>query len=112
MYHIPEWKEGPEWIPDENNQYEISEESFAFTGEFTKFRGECPLGEKFRWESLSYMRKRMIHVADKYSDYDKVVLVGHGMVFGCMTYIEKMYPAEITGCVYQKLQAECEYSFT
>ena len=54
----------------------------------------------------------MIRVADKYSDYDKVILVGHGMVFRCLTYIEKMNPAEIIECTYQKGQAECEYSFT
>lgn len=58
------------------------------------------------------MRKRMIHVADKYSDYEKVILGGHGMVFRCITYIEKVYPGEITECAYQKGQAECEYLFT
>lgn len=57
-----------EWIPDEGNQYKTSEESFAFAREFTQFSGEYPPGEKFRWESLSHMRKRMIHVADKYSN--------------------------------------------
>ena len=101
-----------EWIPDENNQYETSEESFVLAREFTKFNGEYPPGETFRWESLSHMRKRMIRVADKYSDYDKVILVGHGMVFRCLTYIEKMNPAEIIECTYQIGQAECEYSFT
>lgn len=101
-----------EWIPDEYNQYETSEESFAFAREFTKFKGEYPLGKKCRWESLSHMRKRMIRVADKYSDYDKVIFVGHGMVFRCLTYIEKMNPAEIIECTYQKGQAVCEYSFT
>lgn len=101
-----------EWIPDENNQYKTSEESFALAREFTKFKGEYPPGEKFRWESLSHMRKRMIHVADKYSDYNKVILVGHGMVFRCLAYIEKMNPAEIIECAYQIGQAECEYSFT
>ena len=29
-----------EWISDENNQYETSEESFALAREFTKFKGE------------------------------------------------------------------------
>ncbi len=101
-----------EWMPDETNQYKTSEESFALAREFTEFRGEYPPGEKRRWESLSHMRKRMIRVADKYSDYDKVILVGHGMVFRCLTYIEKMNPAEIIECTYQKGQAECEYSFT
>ena len=101
-----------EWIPDENNQYETSEESFAFAREFTEFNGEYPPGKKCRWESLSHMRKRMIRVADKYSDYDKIIFVGHGMVFRCLTYIEKMNPAEIIECTYQKGQAVCEYSFT
>lgn len=101
-----------EWIPDESNQYETSEESFAFAEEFTKFNGEYPPGEKCRWESLSHMRKRMIRVADKYSDYNKVIFVGHGMVFRCLAYIEKMSPAEIIECNYQKGQAACEYSFT
>lgn len=101
-----------EWIPDESNQYETSEESFAFSKEFTKFNGEYPPGEKCRWESLSHMRKRVIRVADKYSDYNKVIFVGHGMVFRCLTYIEKMSPAEIIECNYQKGQAACEYSFT
>lgn len=58
------------------------------------------------------MRNRMIRVADKYSDYDKVILVVHGMVFRCLTYIEKMDTAEIIECTYQKGQAVCEYSFT
>lgn len=101
-----------EWIPDESNRYETSEESFAMAREFTKYKGEYPLGEKFKWETLSHMRKRIIHAADKYSDHDKVILVGHGMVFRCLTYIEKMAPAEIIECTYQKGQAECEYSFT
>ena len=101
-----------EWIPDMNNLYKTSEESFAFAHEFTRFKGEYPPGEKFRWETLSHMRQRMRRVVDKYSDYKKVIFVGHGMAFRCLTYIEKMSPAEIIECVYQKGQAECEYSFT
>ena len=101
-----------EWIPDVNNQYTTSEESFAAAREFTKYGGEYPPGEKFKWESLSNMRKRMLRVADKYLDHDKVIFVGHGMVFRCLTYIEKMEPAEIIECTYRKGQAECEYSFT
>lgn len=101
-----------EWIPDKNNQYKTSEESFAFAREFTKFHGAYPSGEEFRWESLSHMRKRVLRVADKYSDYKKVIFVGHGMVFRCLTYIEKMNPAEIIECAYEKEQPLCEYSFT
>ena len=45
--------------------------------------------------TLPVLSDRYIRVADKYSDYDKVIFVGHGMVFRCLTYIEKMNPAEI-----------------
>lgn len=101
-----------EWIPDQENLYKTSEESFESAREFTKFHGEYPAGEKCKWESLSHMRKRVREVADKYSDYEKVIFVGHGMVFRCLTYIEKMQPAEIIECTYQRGQADCEYSFT
>lgn len=101
-----------EWIPDWDNLYETSEESFALAREFNKFGGEYPPGEKFRWESLSHMRQRMRRVADRFSDYDKVIFVGHGMAFRCLTYIEKMRPAEIIECTYHKGQPECVYSFT
>lgn len=101
-----------EWEPDETNQYKTSEESFALAREFTKFHGEYPPGETCRWETLSHMRKRMRRVAEKYAEYDKIIFVGHGMAFRCLTPIEKMSPAEIIECAYQKGQAECEYSFT
>lgn len=58
------------------------------------------------------MWERIIHVADQYLDYNKVIFVGQGMVFRCLTYIEKMNPAEIIECTYQKGQAACGYSFT
>lgn len=101
-----------EWLPDQNNLYKTSEESFALAEEFAEFNGEYPPGAEFRWESLKSMRQRMRRAADKYSDYNKVIFVGHGMIFRCLTYIEKMRPAEIIECTYQKGQAECEYSFT
>ena len=54
----------------------------------------------------------MRRAADKHADRDKVIFVGHGMAFRCLTYIEKMRPAEIIECTYRKGQADCEYSFT
>lgn len=100
-------------VPKANNSCRKNEEeSFALAREFTKFGSEYPPDEKRRWESLNHMRKRMMSVADKYSDYDKVIFVGHGMVFSCLTYIEKMNAAKIIEYTYQKGQAECKYSFT
>ena len=46
-----------------------------------------------------------------YSDYEKVIIVGHGMALRCLTYIEKLQPAEIIECTYFKGQEECEYFF-
>lgn len=82
-----------EWIPDEDNLYETSEESFALAREFNKFNGEYPQNKKFKWESLSHMRQRMRRAANKYADHEKVIFVGHGMAFRCLMYIEKMSPA-------------------
>lgn len=101
-----------EWIPDLDNLYKTSEESYALAQEFSRFNGEYPPGKRCRWETLSHMRQRMRRVADKYSDYNKVIFVGHGMAFRCLIYIEEMRPAEIIECVYEKGQTECEYSFT
>ncbi len=101
-----------EWIPDQENRYETSQESFELAHEFTRFRGEYPPGEKLRWESLASMRQRMRRVADKYSGYDSVIFVSHGMALRCLTYIEKMHPAEIIECTYEKGQSDCVYSFT
>lgn len=41
-----------EWIPDLNNLYKTSEESFASAHEFTRFNGEYPPGENFKWETI------------------------------------------------------------
>ncbi|MDH8678158.1 hypothetical protein QE109_08365 [Fusibacter bizertensis] len=53
----------------------------------------------------------MRNVADKYTDYDKVIFVGHGMAFRTLSYIEQMNPAEIIECTYDRGQKDCEYTF-
>lgn len=100
-----------EWLPDRSNQYTTSEEAFRLTDEFTRFRGVCPAGENKRWETLGDMRERMRRVADKYANYQSVILVGHGMALRTLAYIEQMKPAEIVECIYEVGQPECVYSF-
>ena len=46
-----------EWIPDEDNQYETSEESFAFAREFTEFNGESPPGKNADGNRLAICEK-------------------------------------------------------
>ena len=100
-----------EWEPDKTNQYTTSEEAFELTREFNLHKGVYPEGQCMKWETLDEVRQRMRKVADKYADYDKVILVGHGMAFRTLTYIEKMKPAEIIECTYAIGQADCIYSF-
>ena len=101
-----------EWVPDWENRYTTSEESFAMARGFTKYKGEYPQSETFRWETVSHMRERMRRVADKYAGYDKVIFVGHGMAFRSLAHIKTMRPAEIVEFNYEVGQTDCEYSFT
>ncbi len=66
-----------EWIPDLSNKYTTLEEAFRLTEEFVKCKGVYPTGIGELWEALTDMRKRMRRVADKYAEYNKVILVGH-----------------------------------
>lgn len=100
-----------EWIPDLTNRYASSEEAFALGEEFSRHRGVYPEGRSMRWESLDSMRQRVRTVADRYADRDKVILVGHGMAFRTLAYIEKMHPGEIVECRYEAGQPDCVYSF-
>lgn len=100
-----------EWIPDLLNKYTTSEEANLLAEEFTKYRGIYPAETRKRWETVDAMRKRMRRAADKYAEYEKVILVGHGMAFRTLTYIEQMKPAEIVECTYEIGQEECVYSF-
>lgn len=100
-----------EWLPDLSGRYASSQEAFALTEEFVKYRGEYPEGGEMRWESLRAMRQRMRSVADKYAACGSVILVGHGMAFRTLTYIERMNPGEIVECPYEAGQPDCVYSF-
>ena len=100
-----------EWEPDRCNQYTTSEEAFMLHREFNQYKGIYPDGQMMRWETLANLRNRMRNVADKYTDYDKVIFVGHGMAFRTLSYIEQMNPAEIIECTYDRGQKDCEYTF-
>ena len=84
-----------EWIPDKTNQYKTSEEAFALAKEFYENKGLYPKGQQLKWETLDEVRKRMQRVAEKYAGYEKVIFVGHSMMFEALTGIEHMKPAEI-----------------
>lgn len=70
-----------EWIPDKTNKNKTSQEASALKEEFVKYKGIYPEGTQMKWETLDEMQLRMRRVADKYADYNKVIIVGHGMAF-------------------------------
>lgn len=101
-----------EWIVDKTNSITSSEEVAALGKEFHDYKGVYPDGQEMRWESLASLRERIKRVADKYADYDKVIIVGHGMAFRVLKYIENIAPGEVVECKYEKGQADCEYAFS
>ena len=84
----------------------------AETKEFNDNKGTYPKNQQLRWETLDEMRNRIQRVADKYANYNKVILVGHDMAFRTLTYIKKIRPAEIVELEYFSGQSKCEYFFS
>lgn len=101
-----------EWMPDKTNSLSSGEEADRLCKEFKQCKGVYPQGCIRKWETLESLQTRMRRVADKYAAYDKVIMVGHGMAFRTLKYIEKMPPAGIVECVYEKGQANVEYFFS
>lgn len=101
-----------EWIVDKTNSIKSSEEVAVFGREFQECKGVYPEGMELKWEELSSLRERIRRVVDKYTDYEKVIIVGHGMAFRVLEYIENIAPGEIIECKYKKGQADCEYAFS
>ena len=101
-----------EWIVDKTNSIISSEEVALLGKEFQEYKGVYPEGQEMRWETLSSLKKRIKRVADKYADYDKVIVVGHGMAFRVLKYIENIAPGEIIECEYEKGQEDCAYAFS
>ena len=78
-----------EWLVDKTNSITSSEQVAKYGKEFQKFKGVYPEGQDMKWESLASLRECIRRVADKYADYDKVIIVGHGMAFRVLKYIER-----------------------
>lgn len=100
-----------EWIVDRTNSITSSDEAAMLGKEFQEYKGVYPEGQEMRWETLLSLKTRIKRVADKYADYNKVIIVGHGMAFRVLKYIENIAPGEIIECEYEKGQEDCEYAF-
>lgn len=66
-----------EWIPDLTFQNRANDGGET---DFTACRGEYPAGETRNWETIGMMEKRLLGVLDRYTGYDKIIIVTHGML--------------------------------
>ncbi len=75
-----------EWMPDVTFKFDFDvPESFD---EYMKFRG-IPLSDrKYPWESYEEIQYRVKNVVSKYTDYDKIIVVCHGIVMSAFTHFD------------------------
>lgn len=72
-----------EWMPDTTFKFDF-EVSKSFE-EYLKFKG-IPLSERcYSWESYEAIQKRVKHALEPYKQYDKVIVVCHGIVMSALT---------------------------
>lgn len=68
-----------EWIPDLSFLNKEGEAQ-SYGNDFALNQGKYPEGETRRWESIDMMEKRLLGVLNKYTDFDKIMIVTHGML--------------------------------
>ena len=69
-----------EWFPDINFMYRTKEECDGLGADFAACRGKWPEGETRRWETAAMMSERLTNVLMKYMNYEKIIIVSHGML--------------------------------
>jgi broad specificity phosphatase PhoE len=69
-----------EWLPDTTFQYSSSEESITASKSYIESRGRHPEGQVLKWEQQSSVAERVISCVKKYLNYEKIIIVSHGLV--------------------------------
>lgn len=89
-----------EWQADLTYSIEDDDELTALVNEYNELDGIVPKGEKRVWETTESVKNRVLKVLEKYTDYDCVIVSGHGMmteaVLGYKAGIEYGQIVEIT----------------
>ncbi|GAY78682.1 hypothetical protein NBRC111894_4236 [Sporolactobacillus inulinus] len=67
-------------MPDTTFQCSGPEHFLELMKEVNRFEGEHNASCKFAWESYSVVKRRVADVLKKYSDYNFIVVVTHGIV--------------------------------
>lgn len=83
-----------EWLSNKHYVYESDDDSTKAYAEYKNNQGNYPDGEERLWESAKDIRKRVLKVLNKYRDYKRVIVVGHGTMIEAVTG-KKLKCAEI-----------------
>jgi broad specificity phosphatase PhoE len=70
-----------EWMSECSVQFNSIEDFQSMMDEFVAHKGQYDSTCKFQWESLDKLNERISQVILKYSDYKKIIIVSHKMVF-------------------------------
>lgn len=69
-----------EWVNDKNYNCIGKNNSDISYQEFCEFNGRYPKGKDCQWENDEILKNRITGVLNKYIEYDKVIVVCHGML--------------------------------
>ncbi|MDF2934642.1 MAG: phosphoglycerate mutase [Paenibacillaceae bacterium] len=70
-----------EWQPDLTYQFDSMQRLKELGDDYDANDGIYPAGETRLWESKESLKNRVEGVIDKYLNYSKVIVTGHGMAF-------------------------------
>lgn len=74
-----------EWLANKHYFYENSDVATNNLKEFNANNGNYPNGIEKDWETFEIMKDRATSVLEKYKDYDKVIVVCHGILMQAIT---------------------------
>ena len=83
-----------EWVPDLDFKWRNAQDIRQSDEEFRAF-GEWPAGEKRRWEPVSSIRRRVLEVLGRYTNYERVIVACHGFVMYSLTGVLEIENAQL-----------------
>ena len=91
-----------EWLAD-GVTYEFLSDEEAMTAYqcLNENAGNHPEGEKCKWESAEQMKKRVMGVLKKYTEYDAVIVVCHGTIMQYVLDIKHPENGQIQEFIYE-----------
>jgi broad specificity phosphatase PhoE len=75
-----------EWMPDTKHLFDYDME--ACFNEYLEAKGKKEAHHVYRWEAYEHLKNRVLAVLDGYKQYDKVIVVCHGIVMSTVTHFD------------------------